>query len=90
MTEWDEPVVISHGPGNFAIRKGTWRLIHYADGSEELYNIESDPGEFLNLAFHPESQRKRLELQKHLPQTWRYVMGRRFKNFPESFAEPRQ
>lgn len=88
--EWDEPVVISHGPGNFAIRKGTWRLIHYADGSEELYNIESDPGEFFNLASRPESQRKRLELQKHLPQKWRYVMGRRFKNFPESFAKPRQ
>jgi len=90
MMEWDEPVVISHGPGNFAIRKGTWRLIHYADGSEELYDIESDPREFFNLANRPESQRKRFELQKHLPQKWRYVMGRRFKNFPDSFAEPRQ
>jgi arylsulfatase A-like enzyme len=88
--EWNKPVVISHGPGNFAVRKGTWRLIHYADGSEELYDIEADPGEFSNLAGSPENQSKRLELQKHVPKTWRYVMGQRFKNFPNSFAEPTQ
>ena len=41
---------MSHGPGNFAVRKGRWRLIHYADGSEELYDMKLDPAEFVNLA----------------------------------------
>ena len=88
--EWDKPVVISHGPGNFAVRKGVWRLIHYADGSEELYNIKADPGEFLNLASLPEYQNQRVELHKQVPKKWRYVMGRRFKNFSSSFAEPNE
>lgn len=85
---WDKPVLISHGPGNFAVRKGRWRLIHYADGSEELYDIESDPGEFTNLARVPEYKERGAELRKHLPESWRYVMGPRFKKFSDSFAEP--
>ena len=90
QTEWDKPVVISHGPGNFAVRKGAWRLIHYADGSEELYNIEADPGEFSNLVGNPEHQAQRLELQEHVPTDWRYVIGKRFNNFGSSFAKPKQ
>lgn len=87
---WDKAVITSHGPGNFAVRQGVWRLIHYADGSEELYNIESDPGEFSNLASDIAHQRERQKLQKHVPQEWLYVMGGRFKNFESSFAEPKE
>lgn len=89
-SDWDEPVLISHGPGNFAVRKGSWRLIHYADGSEELYNVETDPGEFSNLANHPAFEVTRKELQEHVPRNWRYVMGKRFKNFGSAFAKPQQ
>ena len=85
---WDKPVLISHGPGNFAVRKGRWRLIHYADGSEELYDMKSDPGEFANLARVPEFKERCAELRKHLPKSWRYIVGPRFKNFSDSIAEP--
>lgn len=37
-------------PGSYAISGRTHRYIHYADGSEELYDIESDPHEWNNLA----------------------------------------
>jgi len=43
------PVISMHGPGNFSVREGPWRLIHYVDGSEELYNLLSDPDERRNL-----------------------------------------
>jgi len=34
-----------------AIRHGRWRLVHfYEDGRDELYDIDSDPGETLDLA----------------------------------------
>jgi arylsulfatase A-like enzyme len=87
-TAWDQPVLMSHGPGNFAVRLGGWRLIHYADGSEELYDMEADPGELTNLATHTKHDDTRRKLRGHLPKSWRYVLGRRFKEFSDSFAKP--
>ena len=84
---WDRPVVMSHGPGNFAVRHEQWRLIRYADGSEELYDIYEDPQEWTNLAVKPEHDAVRVGLRKHLPKTWKYVLGPRFKWFEDSFAE---
>ncbi len=46
--EW--PAITTHNPGNFGIRTETHRYIHYADGSEELYDMVSDPNEWQNLA----------------------------------------
>jgi arylsulfatase A-like enzyme len=85
---WDKPVLISHGPGNFAVRQGRWRLIHYADGSEELYDLVADPGELTNLAEQREFDKQRETLRAHVPRDWRYVMGPRFQRFNESFARP--
>jgi arylsulfatase A-like enzyme len=44
------PALITHGPGNHGIRSERWRYIRYADGSEELYDMEADPHEWHNLA----------------------------------------
>ncbi|MEX0714076.1 MAG: sulfatase [Pirellulales bacterium] len=46
--EW--PAITSHNQGNHAVRSERWRYIRYADGSEELYDHESDPHEWANLA----------------------------------------
>jgi len=43
-------------PGAYAVSGLTHRYIHYADGSEELYDIRSDPFEWHNLANKTESQ----------------------------------
>ena len=36
--------------GNHAVRSDRWRYIRYADGSEELYDHDTDPNEWINLA----------------------------------------
>jgi arylsulfatase A-like enzyme len=38
-----------HKRGNYAVINNNWRYIYYNDGSEELYNIQTDPNEWYNL-----------------------------------------
>ena len=48
MTKRTRPAVTTHNPGNFGIRSDRFRLIRYADGSEEFYDMVNDPNEFTN------------------------------------------
>ncbi len=48
-TPWPWPAITTHGPGNHAARNDRFRFIRYADGSEELYDLEQDPNEWRNL-----------------------------------------
>jgi len=43
------PAITSHNQGNHTIRSERWRYIHYADGTEELYDTTNDPNEWTNL-----------------------------------------
>ncbi len=44
------PAITTHNQGNHGVRSQDWRYIHYADGSEELYDMRRDPHEWKNLA----------------------------------------
>lgn len=44
-----------------------WRYIRYTDGSEELYDHDTDPNEWTNLASKPEFATIKNELAKTLP-----------------------
>lgn len=44
------PAITTHNVGNHSVRSERWRYIRYADGSEELYDLDSDPNEWTNLA----------------------------------------
>ncbi len=61
------PAITTHNAGNHAVRSERWRYIHYADGSEELYDHESDPNEWTNLAARPEFAAIKRELKAWLP-----------------------
>jgi choline-sulfatase len=47
------PAITTHNVGNHAVRSERWRYIRYADGSEELYDMQADPNEWTNLAQDP-------------------------------------
>ena len=77
------PAVTSHGPGNDAVRTETPRYIRYADGSEELYDHQTDPNEWNNLAAElptPSHAKVIARLTKHLPKT----------NAPQRGNEPKE
>lgn len=46
----DRHAVTVFDRGNVSVRSSQWRYIRYADGSEELYDMTSDPNEWRNLA----------------------------------------
>jgi len=48
--EWNYPAISSYDWGEFSVRNEKWRYTTYIDGSEELYDHDSDPNEWFNLA----------------------------------------
>lgn len=54
-------------PGSLGLSSRGWRLIQYANGDQELYDISSDPYEWHNLAELPEHQQQREALRQLLP-----------------------
>jgi arylsulfatase A-like enzyme len=63
----DQPAITSHNQGNHGIRSERWRYIRYADGSEELYDLQADPHEWTNLAAKPEHSAVIAEHRRWLP-----------------------
>lgn len=64
---WARPAVMTFGRGNHAVRSERWRYIRYAEGDEELYDHDADPGEFDNLAGDPDYRRVIAEHKRWLP-----------------------
>jgi len=64
---WPRPAVSTEGRGNHSVRSERWRLIRYADGSEELYDHERDADEWHNLASRPEHATLKRQLAAWLP-----------------------
>jgi choline-sulfatase len=61
------PAITTSNQGNHSVRTRDWRLIRYADGSEELYDHRVDPREEWNLATDPRQAAQRAALRAHLP-----------------------
>lgn len=47
------PAITTHNHDNHGVRTRDWRYIRYADGSEELYDMQQDPHEWTNRATDP-------------------------------------
>ncbi len=48
--EWKTYTLTTHGRNNHAVRSDRYRYIHYNDGTEELYDHDTDEMEWTNLA----------------------------------------
>ena len=61
------PAVTTANAGNSSVRTERWRYIRYADQSDELYDMLTDPNEWTNLAGDPHYKPVKAELAKWLP-----------------------
>ncbi|MAS96928.1 MAG: choline-sulfatase [Verrucomicrobiales bacterium] len=66
-SEWDHPALTTFSD-HHALRTERWRYIRYVDGSEELYDHDTDPNEWSNLSQenHPELPVLRRQLEEIL------------------------
>lgn len=66
--DWNhESVTFLSKPDTYAISGRNHRYIHYADGTEELYDIRTDPYEWTNLAAVSESQPQLADFRSTAP-----------------------
>jgi iduronate 2-sulfatase len=63
----DRKVVTVFDPGNVTLRTERWRYIRYADGSEELYDVDRDPNEWTNLSGDPNHESVLKSLRRAVP-----------------------
>lgn len=69
QAEWDRPALTTWGRNNHAVRSERWRYIRYEDGTEELYDHQSDPLEWTNRVADPQNESVKAELAAWLPKT---------------------
>ncbi len=69
-------------PGNYGLSGRRYRYIAYDNGDEELYDIESDPHEWTNLAAKPEFAEKIAELKSQVPEKFAKYEGRSIDSLP--------
>jgi len=67
--EWDRPAITTWGKDNHAARGRRFRYIRHPNGDEQLYDHQTDPDEFTNLAAKPELAGVKSRLGKWLPKT---------------------
>jgi arylsulfatase A-like enzyme len=66
--KWERPALTTFGQGNHATRDQRWRYVRWSDGSEELYDHDSDPHEWHNLADRPEHIAVKQRLAAFMPE----------------------
>lgn len=67
--EWPHPALTTHGRLNHALRDDRYRFIRYANGDQELYDHQSDPMEYTNLATTEAGRKVISRLSEWLPKT---------------------
>ncbi|WP_425400034.1 sulfatase [Aeoliella sp.] len=67
---WARPARVEYLRGNAAVRSDRYRYIRYKDGAEELYDHQTDPHEWNNLAADKDMTDVKKSLARWLPQQW--------------------
>lgn len=78
---WKKGAVSTVGRGTHTVRVWNWRYTRYFDGSEELYNLKTDPHERTNLIDDPAHAKIIKRLAKGIPNDPNYDHFVRYGDF---------
>ena len=74
--------------GSFGLSDNRWRYIHYAGGGEELYDVQSDPYEWHNLAEKKEHQVTLKRLRSLAPTQFVKIVPPKIQSLPALTWKP--
>jgi len=77
--QWDYPSFTSYGIEYSSVRNERYRYLRYPDGTEELYDHNSDPREMNNIAENPDTEAVKEELARYIPTDWAPSLGGRLE-----------
>ena len=75
--DWPHMARTEFGPKNYSIRSERYRYIHYADGSEEFYDLNQDEHEWNNLIKDVSLKNVIAKHREHAPKTFHEVLGQK-------------
>ena len=78
---WQGYTHTTFGLGNHTVSTERWQYLHYFDDSEELYDLQRDPNEFVNLANDRNYAGVKDRLREYLPAEPRWKHFVRYHNF---------
>jgi len=84
---WNHYATTVYGKDNVAIADERYRLIQYADGSQEFYDLKEDPNEWVNLAGEAEYRHKISEFQAQIPKEQANYSNFTYYSFNKYFKE---
>lgn len=89
VDEWTKPAITTFLPNNHSLRTKKWRYTKWSDGSEELYDHENDPNEWINLANSNNFNMIKAELSWYVPKKVQVVekKGRKIKTTKDTFPK---
>jgi arylsulfatase A-like enzyme len=73
---WEWPGITIYNDKNYtSVRSEKFRYIQYPDGSCELYDMENDPYEFINIAENPDFMDVIKSISTTIPKEWKSSLG---------------
>lgn len=94
---WPYAAITTYGENNHSVKQGAYNYISYEDGTAELYDHQTDPNEWYNLASDTAYASVVAELSKQLPQVNApqvahslskvnaYFRNKKLEEFPNAF-----
>ena len=61
------PIITTYDYGSYSVRYDKWHYIRYIDDSEELYDLDEDPEEWVNLTENLEYDNIKTQLSEYIP-----------------------
>ena len=88
--DWNRPAITSYGRNNVAVSGERYRYLRYEDGSEELYDLLTDPHQWRNLANTGQFADVKRRLSRFVPEQQADWAEKSFNGITDYFSKQKR